>query len=224
VTLPHDDAPTSTDAPPVAAAVAATKAALREQLREVRRARVPDEREATAYGLVVQVLAIPEVGRLRGLATGCAAAYASFGTEPGTGPLRAALAEAGIAVLLPVIRDDGGLDWAWDHDDLAAGAVRPGIPEPTGDVVAHGLDGLVALGARVLLVPALAVDRAGHRIGKAGGFYDRLLADRRGLDPSSRPHVVAVVHDDEMLDVIPTEPHDERVDAVVTPQRYVVLA
>jgi len=75
----------------------------------------------------------------------------------------------------------------------------------------------------VLLVPALAVDGAGHRIGKAGGFYDRLLADRERLAPAARPLVVAVVHDDELLDAIPTEPHDERVDAVVTPRRYVVL-
>jgi 5-formyltetrahydrofolate cyclo-ligase len=75
----------------------------------------------------------------------------------------------------------------------------------------------------VLLAPALGADLAGHRIGKAGGFYDRLLA---GLDrhaPARRPLVVAVVHDDDVVDHVPTEPHDRGVDAILTPTRYLDL-
>jgi len=149
----------------------------------------------------------------------CIAAYASYGTEPGTALLRAALAAAGVGVLLPVIRDDGDLDWAWDHDDLGAGTVSPGIPEPTGDVVGRGAAGLAALRCRVLLAPALGVDLAGHRIGKAGGYYDRLLAD---LDTvGERPLVVAVVFDDDIVESIPAQAHDRAVDAILTPTRYI---
>jgi 5-formyltetrahydrofolate cyclo-ligase len=126
-------------------------------------------------------------------------------------------------VLLPVIGDDGGLDWAWDNGDLGSGSVSPVVPEPTGEIVGRGATGLVALHCRVLLAPALGVDLAGHRIGKAGGYYDRLLAGLGRHSPAHRPLVVAVVHDDDVVDHVPTEPHDRGIDAVLTPTRYLDL-
>ena len=153
----------------------------------------------------------------------CVAAYASYGTEPGTAPLRAAFAAAGVHVLLPVIRADGALDWAWDLDDLGSGTVSPGIPEPSGEAVGHGAGALIELGVRVLLTPALGVDLAGHRMGKAGGYYDRLLAELDEVAPDERPLVVAVVHDDDVVDAVPVEPHDRAVDAILTPTRYLDL-
>ena len=140
--------------------------------------------------------------------------------EPGTGPLRAALAAAGIHVLLPVITMDGGephLDWALDD-----GTSEPGpfwqLPQPAG--LRLGSD---AVGkADVVLAPALAVDTLGHRLGQGGGFYDRALLHAR-LDAP----VVAVVHDDEVLDAdveaVPALPHDRRVSAVLTPTRWITL-
>jgi 5-formyltetrahydrofolate cyclo-ligase len=82
-----------------------------------------------------------------------------------------------------------------------------GIPEP---------DGLADPRPRfdVVLVPALAVDRLGIRLGQGGGFYDRFLA---AVDP--RPEVVAVVHDEDLIERVTTEPHDQPVDAAVTPTR-----
>jgi 5-formyltetrahydrofolate cyclo-ligase len=122
-----------------------------------------------------------------------------------------------------VIRDDGDLDWAWDRGDLGPGAVSPGIPEPTGEIVGRGASGLVALGVRVLFAPALGVDLAGHRIGKAGGYYDRLLADLDTAAPAYRPLVVAVVHDDDLVETVPVQAHDRAVDAILTPTRYLDL-
>jgi 5-formyltetrahydrofolate cyclo-ligase len=216
------------------------KAALREQLRERRRARLPAERDAVERRLALRLDDVPGLAALlsdggagaaavagarAGAVAGASAvaAYASYGTEPGTGAIRQRLAAAGVAVLLPVIRDDGLLDWARDLDDLAAGAVSPGIPEPSGPVVAHGAAGLVELGVTVLLAPALAVDVAGGRIGKAGGYYDRLIAGLDDVDAHRRPLVVAVVHDDEVLESVPVEPHDRRVDAVLTPSGFRLL-
>lgn len=200
------------------------KSVLRERLRAGRRARPEPVRSKDDADLATRVLAIPAVAALvADPSGGCVAAYASFGTEPRTTATRAALARAGVPVLLPVIRDDGGLDFSWDGDDLGDGTVSPGIPEPTGPVAAHGMAGLLELGCAVVLTPALAVDVHGNRIGKAGGYYDRLLAGLDDVPPVRRPLLVAVVHDDEVLDHVPNLPHDRPVDAAVTPARFLVL-
>jgi 5-formyltetrahydrofolate cyclo-ligase len=241
VTQPHDDPPVTPpdSGPGNASDVVAAKTALREQLRARRRARTPDARTAAADSLARIAATIPELAAVlrtnapqdaleaaeapQVVPRSCVAAYASYGTEPGTAPLRTTLAAAGVRVLLPVIRDDGDLDWAWDLDDLGSGAVSPDIPEPTGEVVGHGARGLVALGVRVLLAPALGVDGAGNRVGKAGGYYDRLLTALDDVGADERPLIVAVVHDDDVVDAVPVEAHDRRVDAVLTPTRYLDL-
>jgi len=100
---------------------------------------------------------------------------------------------------------------------------RLAIPEPAvDDALGAGAAGLAASGCAVVLVPALAIDRAGFRLGQGGGYYDRLLADvPRHADGG--PLLVAVVHDDELLDALPHEPHDRPVDAVLTPTAYLPL-
>ncbi len=228
----------------VEAALVAAKNLVREQLRARRRGRTAAARSTAADGIARHALAIPELAALlvdtrdrmsatlnasaTAEASGRAgspsvAAYASYGTEPGTAALRATLSEASVGVLLPVVRDGGDLGWAWDRDDLGAGVVSPGIPEPTGEIVGRGASGLVAMGVRVLFAPALGVDLAGHRIGKAGGYYDRLLADLDTAAPADRPLVVAVVHDDDVVEILPVQAHDRAVDAILTPTRYLDL-
>jgi 5-formyltetrahydrofolate cyclo-ligase len=205
----------------VAVPVDDLKNELRGRIRASRRARDESERDEVDRRLALRVGEIPEVAALvDGSAHGCVAAYASYGSEPRTGRLRQLLGLSGVRVLLPVIRDDGELDWADDGGPLHEDGVSKGIPEPSSDVVASGMPGLVALGCRVILAPALAVDVDGHRIGKAGGYYDRLLAGLDHVAPAERPRVVAVVHDDEVLDAIPVAAHDRAVDAVLTPSGF----
>lgn len=199
--------------------VRAAKRELRARLRAAREARSEHDRYAAASGLAVRVGAVPEVATLVGGATGCVAAYASLGTEPGTDALRSLLALSGVRVLLPVIRDDGGLDWGWDADDLVPRDHRLAIPEPPTAGLPEGAQGLTEAGCRVVLVPALAVDVRGHRLGQGGGFYDRMLATLPDVEVGG-PLRVAVVHDDELLDTVPHEPHDRRMDAVLTPSRF----
>lgn len=138
------------------------------------------------------------------------AAYIGVGTEPPTLPLIEALYAAGARVLLPVVRPHGTLDWA---DTPARDAVRTGplgLLEPAGPFL-----GSDAVGdAGLLLVPALAVDRHGHRLGRGGGYYDRLLAT---VFRTGKARVVAVVFDEEVLDDVPVELHDVAVDAALTP-------
>ena len=75
----------------------------------------------------------------------------------------------------------------------------------------------VAAGALVVLVPALAVDRRGVRLGRGAGFYDRSLTLARPDTP-----LIAVVRDDELLDRLPAEPHDVRMTHALTPQKGLV--
>ena len=205
---------------PAEAAPADEKRAVRRMLRAARGARDDAERHRVAASLAVRVGGIPAVAALVDAGGGVVAAYASLGDEPGTAPLRSLLALSGVRVLLPVIRDDGGLDWGWDSDELVPREHRLAIPEPAADAsLGTGAAGLLASGCAVVLVPALAVDRQGFRLGQGGGYYDRMLADVP-RHTAGGPLLVAVLHDDELLDAVPHEPHDRPVDAVLTPSAY----
>jgi 5-formyltetrahydrofolate cyclo-ligase len=128
-----------------------------------------------------------------------------MGSEPSTRRLLDDLTAAGVRVLLPVV-DGERLDWAayTGAGDLTAG--RLGIAEPTGP----RLSPRALADAELVIVPALAVDRAGIRLGRGGGYYDRALAD-------VTTSTVAIVYDTELLDHVPAEPHDHRIDAVLRP-------
>ncbi|MGY1741734.1 MULTISPECIES: 5-formyltetrahydrofolate cyclo-ligase [unclassified Blastococcus] len=180
--------------------VGAAKAELRACLRERRRARTGPERAAAAAAVTSALL--------RGLAgRRTVAAFCPDEDEPGSGRLPAAFTQLGARVLLPVVSDgDPQLRWAVDTGRLAPG--RFGLMEPLGPRL-----GPTALGtAEAVVVPAVAVDRAGVRLGRGGGYYDRALVHTR---PDAL--LIAVVYDDELLDALPAEPHDRRVGVVVTP-------
>lgn len=81
--------------------------------------------------------------------------------------------------------------------------------EPTGEAVPRASIDL-------MLVPALAIDSTGNRLGKGKGFYDRALRDFAAT-------AAAVIFDEELLELVPSEPHDMRVSMVVTPVRTLVL-
>lgn len=186
----------------------ATKRDWRRQVAERRRARTAAERAEAAERLCAAVLALDEAATARTVA-----AYASYPTEPGTGPLRAALRMRGVRVLLPVLRPDNDLDWLEDGADDTAEHTAADARALSTDAAA--LLGVQAVSAADLVVcPATATTPEGDRLGKGGGSYDRVLAR---LDPHAL--VVALVHDDEVATALPTEAHDRRVDVIVTPTR-----
>ncbi|WP_433688128.1 5-formyltetrahydrofolate cyclo-ligase [Micromonospora carbonacea] len=138
-------------------------------------------------------------------------AYVPVGSEPG-GPelpeaLRAALPPGG-ELLLPVLRDDLDLDWAAYTGPGCLVAAGRGLREPTGPRLGRA----AVADARLVVVPALAVDRRGRRLGRGGGSYDRALA-RVGADALT----VALLHDGELVARLPAQPHDRPVRAVVSP-------
>jgi 5-formyltetrahydrofolate cyclo-ligase len=178
----------------------AAKSALRTRLLARRRARPVAERAAAAAATSAALLP-----GLTGART--VAAHVPDEIEPGHGRIPAALTELGARVLLPVVPSEGSeLRWAMATGPLASG--RFGLLEPVGP----RLDPDALWTADVVVLPALAVSRDGVRLGRGGGYYDRALRHAR---PDAV--LVAVVFDDELVDQLPTEPHDRRVNAVVTP-------
>lgn len=135
------------------------------------------------------------------------ACYLPFGNEPDTELFIDWALEAGIQVLLPVSLDSGELDWVVYEGETEVGIF--GFAEAVGKKVDLA-------SADLIIAPALAVDQSGNRLGKGKGYYDRALSDQTAP-------VIAVVYDDELLETIPIEPHDQPVAAVVTPSQLVVF-
>lgn len=144
-------------------------------------------------------------------ATGRAvAAYNPLSSEPGPDDLPDRLAVRASKVWLPISLPAGELAWALHGQSGVPGAL--GITEPAG----ARFNSNVLRSCALLLVPALAVDRGGMRLGKGAGYYDRALA----CLPRPAAPVVAVVYDEDIIERVPHDAHDVPVDAVVTPSGF----
>jgi 5-formyltetrahydrofolate cyclo-ligase len=184
------------------------KEALRRAVRGAREARSDRLRREAAQALAAVLDEIPGFREAEVVAT-----YAARPAEPGTAPVLDLLAARGVRVLLPVLGTGLQRNWATyaGAEDLRVRAPgrppEPGTPELPAEAVSE---------ADVVLVPALAVDTTGMRLGQGGGWYDRVLplvrADAR---------IIALVFPDEVYDAevrpLPWEPHDRRVPTVATP-------
>lgn len=181
----------------------AAKVAVRDQLITGRRRRSLSEVGAAARAIADHLLAAPEVRR-----AATVAAYVSVGSEPGTTALLDDLLAAGKRVLLPLLLPDNDLDWATYHGPASLAPARRGLLEPVG--AGLGLDAVAT--ADVVLMPGLAVSRAGLRLGRGGGSYDRALAR-----VPVGTFTCVLLYDDEVLSDVPVEPHDRPVTAAATP-------
>lgn len=179
-----------------------SKRALRAELRERRRIRSRLERDEARDALTRQLVALTSTLGARSLSC-----YLSTPDEPNTRPFLRWACEQGIRVLVPVSRDDGLLDWAafTDADEIEDAL---GLPVPDGEVLGPIAVNDVAL----MLVPAAAVDATGMRMGWGRGYFDKTLGSM-----DRRPPVFAVVFDDEIVDELPADTHDQGVDGAVSP-------
>jgi 5-formyltetrahydrofolate cyclo-ligase len=185
------------------------KAELRGAMSAARRLISADQHRADADALCAHLPSFVHAGQ-----TVCA--YVPVGSEPGSLAMLDVLAGLG-RVLLPVAREDeSGVPLQLQWGAYRVGGLvdaRFGLREPEPPWL--GVDAIAA--AAVILVPALAVDRTGVRLGRGAGFYDRSL----GLaDPAAM--LVAVVRDDELVDRLPGEDHDVPVTHALTPGRGLV--
>ena len=124
--------------------------------------------------------------------------------------------------LLPILFDEAGDalgEPRWGLWEAGSALATPGPPpaQPTGE--AWGAESLKE--ADLIVIPALAASADGTRLGQGGGWYDRALMHRSPGVP-----VVAAIFDDEVLEagIIPAEPHDVPVDAIVTPTHTITVS
>jgi 5-formyltetrahydrofolate cyclo-ligase len=198
------------DAARVEASTIPSKPDLRARTIATRLAMTPKARDLAATAIARTVLSLPEITAAESVAV-----YLSFGTEPATKHLVDDLRSSGLRVIVPVLRGDLDLDWT-EYDERSWDAQRAGREwTPGGPLL--GLDAVA--GADVVLVPALAVDKRGTRLGRGGGSYDRALAR---LAPA-RP-VLALLYDGEGPVLVPAEPHDRAVTGAVMPREVLRFA
>src|SRR5262245_46748768 len=179
--------------------------------RVLREAILADRASLTSYARAKADAALVAAACLLVGDAAVVAGYAPLTDEPGGPGLPDALAAAmppGGALLLPALTAERDLDWVRYDGTLAAGSTLRRVREPVGPRL--GLDAITT--AEIVLVPALAVDSAGTRLGRGGGSYDRALARVRPGVP-----VIALLYPDELVPLLPAEAHDRPVTAVLTP-------
>ncbi len=182
--------------------VGSEKRALRAELRERRRILTSTQREEFTDSLTRNLVKLTT-----DLGVGSLACYLSTPDEPSTRDFLDWAASRGLRVLLPVSRADGLLDWApYDGEDEELDVL--GMPKPTTEL----LSPLAINDVDLIVVPAASVDRSGMRMGWGLGYFDKTLGSMERCPP-----VYAVIFDSELVDEVPSERHDQRVNGVVTP-------
>ncbi|MBC7518629.1 MAG: 5-formyltetrahydrofolate cyclo-ligase [Microbacteriaceae bacterium] len=178
------------------------KRALRAELRERRRQLSERDRDLATDALNAHLIELTE--RLH---VASVSAYLPVNDEPNIRPWVDWAHGQGIRVLIPVSRNDGLLDWAV-FDGGAESTGLFGMLEPDGEL----LGPIVINDVDLIVVPAASVDRTGMRMGWGRGYFDRTLGSMERCPP-----VYAVVFDNELVESVPSEVHDKRVNGVVTP-------
>jgi 5-formyltetrahydrofolate cyclo-ligase len=184
---------------------AGDKRRVRSRLLGGRAQRSATERAEAGQALCRIALGMPEIE-----SAGRICCYVAIGPEPDTTPLLEALRGRGVLVLLPLLLPDGDLDWAVYEDEPSLRPGPRGTRSPPGPAL--GVDAITSV--EVVLVPGVAVDRRGVRLGRGGGSYDRALARLAGV---TGPFIAIVLYADEIVDALPHEVHDQRVNAAITP-------
>ena len=182
------------------------KRAMRAELRERRQLLSETQRATAAEGIRAQLDALLEARGARSVSC-----FLSSPTEPGTRLFIHGAIERGIRVLLPVMREDGLLDWTVGEGREEVQGLA-GVPEPVGELL-----GPIAINdVDLIIIPAAAVDHTGLRMGWGRGYFDKTIGSMEKCPP-----VYAVVYDHEYIDEVPREVHDQPVNGVVTPSRII---
>lgn len=167
---------------------------MKKQLRK----QIVSARPHSSLGISERLIEYLQGGRFQEIAS-----YKPLASEPDISEFNSWADHNLEKVWFPVI---AGSDLHWGYEKFQRGNF--GLMQPTATTT--------ELTAQLVIVPALAVDRFGNRLGKGQGFYDRALEKFKGK-------VLAVVFAEELLDSIPAEPHDRKVDLVITPKELVTF-
>lgn len=175
---------------------------LRAALDTRRRALPETERRDRSVAACDRLAGLPELA-----AAGLVALYAALPDEADPGPARDTLEHAGCRIALPRVTDAGTLVMVAVDGELAPG--YRGVLEPTGEPLpVDAID--------VVVVPGVAFDRDGGRLGRGGGHYDRLLASVAGSTTS-----IGFAFSFQLIEHVPLLDHDQLVDVIVTDEEVV---
>lgn len=136
-------------------------------------------------------------------------AFLPFGSEPPILPALTELHRSGYLVTVPVVLPGRELGWCWWEPGAPMQTNALGIVEPAG--TRYGSELFLEAGVR--LVPALAFDVHGRRLGQGGGYYDRLL---EALPDQALESTYGVVYEREILDGLPSDSWDAVLTRVLT--------
>ena len=131
------------------------------------------------------------------------ASYRSYGDEPETKDLNDSIIASGKKLLLPVLARDNSLTFRLWNGESASLKLNGKVEEPIGTEFSGVID--------LIIVPALAIDKSGNRLGQGGGSYDRALENFSGFS-------IALINEDEFVDELPTVLTDRKVRAALTPK------
>ena len=177
-----------------------SKTQLREHLRQQRRALSPEAQLGAATAAASKITRLPGWPPAKRIAL-----YLANDGEIDTSPLAALCREEGKQLFLPVIQEQGELEFArWDSD-LTLQTNRFGIPEPGSDAERCDLSAL-----DIVILPLVAWDSQGGRLGMGGGYYDRALAGVSG------PLLVGLAHALQQVPRVPRDAWDISMDFVLT--------
>ena len=184
------------------------KSVMRLEIRAARRALSAEQRSAASAEIAARVLALPEVVGARSVMV-----YGASPEEADPAPLEDALRERGIRVAYPRIIDSSrmAIHWVAGRPELEVGPF--GLLQPPSSAPEAPLSQLDAI-----VVPGVAFDLAGNRLGFGGGYYDLLLAE------SGAPFTVGIAYEEQLVGLVPHDQRDRPVDALVTPARTVRCA
>jgi 5-formyltetrahydrofolate cyclo-ligase len=196
--------------------ISEAKARTRRTIAQVLADLTPSRRRAASIALAQKLASLPEVRQARTLM-----AFLSLPTEIDTWPTIRWAWREGKRVAIPRIESGSPEGPLADREmaavllppaDVTAAGVHPAVrPGPLGILDAPDAPVVPPAEIDVVLAPCQAVDRAGNRLGKGGGFYDRFLSR-----PDLRAVRIAIAFDEQVLDEVPAAPWDVRVAMVVT--------
>lgn len=180
------------------------KAALRVHARAARQAVLPEYRTARAYAVAERILGLPEMA-----AATAVMLYGASPEEVDVSVLESTLRERGVRIAYPRVAGFRTLSVHWVDDPAVLLRGAFGLLEPPEGTPQTAVSRLSAI-----IVPGVAFDSEGNRLGSGGGYYDSLLG---GPDPV--PVTIGVAYDEQIVDMVPHDERDRPTDVVVTPTR-----
>lgn len=176
------------------------KASLRQEIRRRKQAYTPEQLQQLSKPVIERLLAHPAVKKANGICL-----YHSLPDEVFTHEAIEQLRTAGKQVYLPKVTGDGEMTFLPYEGGLEKGAF--GIMEGTGGNASD----TAWQQADIVVVPGIAFDAQGHRLGRGRGYYDRLLAATHPL-----PYLIGLCFPFQLVERVPTDLHDIAMNEVIS--------